>query len=228
MYYKFKKVVYICIKIDVFMEKKGGKNSWGGRREGAGRPASRSRLYTFRAPESMAEYIDAQGNKTDFIKECIAKEMASGSGLEGIGKFGDVFSAERVWDISLPYFDMGIVAGFPVPLDNDEKSQDIELLKMLCPHPESCYLIRVDGYSMIDAGIDSGDIVIVDKSNRNPGESQVAVCEYNGEYTLKRFVRRGGVGWMVPANPDFPEIEITSEDRFSIWGTVTYVIHKPH
>ncbi len=127
----------------------------------------------------------------------------------------------------LPYFDIGIVAGFPIPLDNDEKAQDIELLKMLCPNPESCYLIRVEGYSMIDAGIESGDIVIVDKSNRNPSESQVAVCEFNGDYTLKRFVKRDGFGWLIPANPDFPEIKVTPDDRFCIWGTVTYIIHKP-
>ena len=87
--------------------------------------------------------------------------------------------------------------------------------------------IRVEGYSMIDAGIHSGDIVIVDKSNRNPTESQVAVCEFNGDYTLKRFVKRDGFGWLIPANPDFPEIKVTPDDRFSIWGTVTYIIHKP-
>ena len=43
----------------------------------------------------------------------------------------------------MPFLDVGIVAGFPIPLDNDERSQDIELLKMLCPNPEASYLIRV-------------------------------------------------------------------------------------
>lgn len=81
---------------------------------------------------------------------------------------------------------------------------------------------------MKDAGISSGDIVIVDKSNRTPSENQVAVCEFNGEYTLKFFVMRDGVGYLVPANPDFPEIMVTPDDEFRIWGTVTYVIHKPH
>ncbi|MCQ2220663.1 MAG: LexA family transcriptional regulator, partial [Prevotella sp.] len=89
------------------------------------------------------------------------------------------------------------------------------------------YLIRVEGNSMIEANIHSGDIVIVDKSNRNPSESEVAVCEINGEYTLKRFVKRGDKGWLIPANPDYPEIEITPDDNFTIWGTVTYTIHKP-
>lgn len=197
----------------------------GGKREGAGRPRTESKLYTFRAPQVMAAYIDAQESKTDFIKACISKTMAENS--SNLEQFGVVFPATRVKDMSLPFFDIGVVAGFPIPLDNDERAQDIELLKMLCPNPESSYLIRVEGDSMIDAGIESGDIVIVDKSNRFPSESQVAVCEFNGEYTLKRFVKRNGVGWLVPANPDYPEIKVTPEDRFSIWGTVTYIIHRP-
>ena len=201
------------------------KKKRGGKREGAGRPRTDSKLITFRAPKTMAAYIDAQESKTDFIKACIAKTMAEDpSNLE---QLGSVFPATRVKDLSLPFFDIGIVAGFPIPLDNDEKSQDIELLKMLCPNPESSYLIRVEGNSMIDAGIESGDFVIVDKSNRNPSESEVAVCEFNGEYTLKRFVKRNGCGWLVPANPDYPEIKVTPDDSFSIWGTVTYIIHKP-
>lgn len=197
----------------------------GGKREGAGRPRTDSKLYTFRAPKEMTAYIDAQENKTDFFKSCIARTMVEDdSNLEN---FGTVYPATRVKDLKLPFFDIGIVAGFPIPLDNDERAQDIEVLKMLCPHPESSYLIRVEGDSMIDAGIESGDIVIVDKSNRNPSESEVAVCEFNREYTLKRFVKRDGCGWLVPANPNYPKIKVTAEDSFSIWGTVTYIIHKP-
>ncbi|MCQ2268159.1 MAG: LexA family transcriptional regulator [Bacteroidaceae bacterium] len=190
----------------------------GGKREGAGRPSKSidSKLYTFRAGGSTAEFLDRQENKTDFIKECISLRM-----------LGEFIPATQVKDITLPFFDLGVVAGFPIPLDNNEKAQDIEILKLLCPHPESCYLIRVEGNSMIDAGIFSGDLVIVDKSKRYPSESEVAVCELNGEYTLKRFEKRGSEGWLIPANPDFPEIKINPGDSFSIWGTVTYIIHKP-
>ena len=200
------------------------KNRRGGARKGAGRPRTDSRLFTFRASDVMARYIEGKENKTDFIKSCIQRVM-----LEDLPRleWGSVFPASRLKKASIPFFDIGIVAGFPVPLDNDERAQDIDLLRMLCPHPESSYLIRVEGHSMRDAGIRSGDIVIVDKSNRNPTEKQVAVCEFNGEYTLKHFVMRGGVGFLVPANPDFPEIRVTAEDEFRIWGTVTYIIHKP-
>ena len=232
------------------------KNARGGRRQGAGRPKAYSKLYTFRAPKELVPVIDAQPSKSDFFKECISRAVAD-SNAAGVAfgqlqqsgelgqlerqfgrveqqseqqlaqQFGRVVLAERVRPLSLPFFDIGIVAGFPIPLDNDERAQDIELLRMLCPNPESSYLIRVEGDSMIDAGIFSGDIVIVDKSNRNPSESQVAVCEFNGEYTLKRFVQRDGAGWLVPANPDYPEIRVTPDDSFSVWGTVTYIIHKP-
>jgi DNA polymerase V len=200
----------------------------GGRRVGAGRPSTESKLYTFRAPKAMAEYIDMQDNKTEFIKECIVHHMANNIDAATFSlPWGTAYSMAHVRGGCLPFFDISVVAGFPIPLDNDERSQDIDLLRMLCPYPESCYLIRVEGNSMIDAGIFSGDIVIVDKSNRTPNESQVAVCEFNGEYTLKRFVKRNGEGWMVPANPDYPEIKVTEHDSFSIWGVVTYVIHKP-
>lgn len=197
----------------------------GGKREGAGRPKTGSKLYTFRVPKTIADYIDQQENKTEFIKECLLRSMKAKEA--GLSQLGEIYPASRIQELTLPYFNIGLIAGFPIPLDNDEKAQDINLLGMLCPHQESCYLIQVKGDSMKDADIFSGDIVIVDKSNRHPSESEVAVCELNGEYTLKRFVRRGDEGWLIPANPDYPEIKVSPEDRFSIWGTVTYVIHKP-
>lgn len=201
------------------------KGNHGGARPGAGRPSTDSKLYTFRAPGPMAKVIDCQSSKTDFIKACI--EKAIGGAETAFGKIGTVCRASSVDELHLPFFDLGIKAGFPIPLDNDAKSQDIDLLRMICPHPNSSYLIRVDGDSMIDADIHSGDIIIVDKSNRNPTPSEVAVCELNGEYTLKRFeMRNDGEGWLIPANPDYPEIRVTEDDDFSIWGVVTYIIHK--
>jgi len=200
------------------------KSGRGGRREGAGRPRGDSKMYTFRVPGDIARHIDAQPNKTDFIKSCIIKAIERQADFS---KLGEVISPSDIKGMTLPFFDIDIAAGFPIPLDNDERGQDIDLLRMLCPHPEASYLIRVVGESMIDAGVCSGDIIIVDKSNREPSEAQIAVCELNGDYTLKRFVQRSDGGWLVPANPNYPEIKIKEGDDFSIWGTVTYIIHKP-
>lgn len=200
------------------------KKPRGGRREGAGRPRGDSRLYSFRIEGRLADYIDAHPSRSDFLRDCVAAAREA----DGLAGLGEVYPAERVRPMTLPLFDnIRVVAGFPIPLDNDELAQDIELLRMLCPHPEASYLIRVTGDSMIDAGIHDGDIIIVDKSLRNPSEQEVAVCELNGEYTIKRVARRRGKTRLVPANPDYPEIEVSEGDDFAVWGTVTYTIHKP-
>lgn len=204
------------------MEEK--KDRRGGARPGSGRPKGDSRLYAFRCPGTLADRIDEQPNKTEFIRSSI--ETALMVKEQNLQRLGEITPAVKVRSRVLPFFDQRVVAGFPVPLDNDERSQDIDILSMLVPHPEASYLIRVNGDSMIDAGILSGDIVIVDKSNRNPSPKEIAVCELNGEFTLKHFVKEGNQGWLVPANPDYPRFPITPEDDFSVWGTVTYIIHK--
>ena len=200
------------------------KDNRGGARPGAGRPKGDSQMISFRAPGALAERLNEMENRTDFIRKSLSKAIKeTEAGPVGLG---EMMPANRVSRVSLPFFDQRVVAGFPVPLDNDERSQDIDILSMLVPHPEASYLIRVNGDSMIDAGILSGDIVIVDKSNRNPSPKEIAVCELNGEFTLKHFVKEGNQGWLVPANPDYPRFPITPEDDFSVWGTVTYIIHK--
>ncbi|MGN1211177.1 MAG: LexA family protein [Candidatus Cryptobacteroides sp.] len=197
-------------------ENKGGR---GGKRPGAGRPKVNGRMITFRCSGEMAKRLDEMPNRTGFIKQSLQKALFEND----VG----LVPAWRVKPMKVPFFSENrVVAGFPIPLDNDENAQDIELLSLLCPHPESSYLIRVQGDSMIDAGLLSGDIVIVDKSNRNPSPKEIAMCELNGEYTLKHFVREEGKAWLVPANPEFMRKEIREEDDFSVWGTVTYIIHK--
>ena len=200
------------------------KNRRGGARPGAGHPKGDSRMISFRAPGSLAEQLEGMDNRTDFIRQALTRAVRERGHHPGLP--GHAVPAGIVRPLSLPYYDISVVAGFPVPLDNAERSQDIDILSMLCPHPEASYLIRVSGNSMIDAGVLSGDIVIVDKSKRNPTPHEIAMCELNGEYTLKHFVLEEGQGWLVPANPDYPKIRITPDDDFSVWGTVTYIIHK--
>ena len=206
------------------------KTPRGGARRGAGRPKGTSRLYAFRADHEMADFIDRQDNKTEFIRECVSKEIELRCRRYQESKvpdFGTVTPAGNVRPLTLPFFDIKLVAGFPIPLNHDELAQDIELLKMLCPNPDASYLIRVTGRSMIESGINDGDILIVDKSNRNPSERQAAVCELNGEYTVKRVVEDKEGLWLVPSNPEYPRIKVEEGDQFGVWGVVTYVIHKP-
>lgn len=205
------------------------KDGRGGRREGAGRPKGDSRLFSFRCPGNLASRLDGMENRTGFINTCISRaldrEVYTDNDLS-LSHLGQVFRPSKMSPLHLPLFDQRVTAGFPVPLDNDERAQDIELIRMLCPHPEASYLIRIKGDSMIDAGVENGDIVIVDKSNRNPSEKEIAVCEINGEYTLKHFVREGNTLWLVPANHNYRKRQVMDGDEFSVWGTVTYIIHK--
>lgn len=202
------------------------KYGHGGRRPGSGRPRNDSRLYTFRAGGKEADFIDRQENKTAFILDCVRERMCEEEpDFSRIGKFS---RADQVEPLFMNRFDVRVVAGFPIPLNNDERAQKIDVLRMLCPYPEATYLISVEGDSMIDSNIQSGDILVIDKSNRNPSEKQVAMCELNGEYTVKYVRRHDGKVWLVPANKNYPEIEIKEGDDFRVWGTVTFTIHRPH
>lgn len=213
-----------------YMVNQDKKENRGGKREGAGRPKGTSKLYAFRADKEVSAFIDEQENKTEFIRDCIFKEFQLRKSFDAdsqLSKLGELIPANRIKSQTIPFFDVKIVAGFPIPLNNDELAQDIDLIKMICPNPDASYLIRVQGNSMIEANVHDGDILVVDKSNRNPSEKQIAVCELNGEYTVKYVKKKENRSWLVPANPEFPEIEITDGDCFSVWGVVTYILHKP-
>ena len=148
--------------------------------------------------------------------------------MKALQALGSVCPVSNIQPMVLPMFDNArLVAGFPLALDTDEQAQDVDILRMLCPNPEASFLIRVKGNSMIDAKIYDGDIIIVDKSNRSPSKHEVAVCELNGEYTIKHVLQKDGRVWLYPANPDYQPIEVKECDDFSVWGVVTYTIHKP-
>ena len=150
----------------------------GGRRQGAGRPKGDSQLFAFRAGGELAQYINMHDNKSQFVVNCIEtvrRQEASGDDAAALRGVGRAVPATRLSSVHLPLFDVRVVAGFPIPLDSDEAAQRIDLLKMLCPNPEATYLICVEGESMRDADIHTGDILVVDKSNRQPTPRQVAM-----------------------------------------------------
>ena len=135
-------------QVDIQSENQLNKSGRGGKRPGAGRPKGTSKLYAFRADKEVAAYLDSQENKTDFIKQCITQQMEAVKHRkedEVLMQLGEVMPTSRIKPMTLPFFDVKVVAGFPIPLNNDEQAQNIEVLKMLCPHPDSSYLIRVQG-----------------------------------------------------------------------------------
>ena len=122
------------------------------------------------------------------------------------------------------FVDVGISAGFPSPAD-DFKQQRISLDKELIINKEATFFARVSGQSMVGAGLDDNDLLVVDKS-LEPAHNKIAVCFIDGEFTVKRLrVETDGI-WLQPENPAFEAIKITEENNFVIWGIVTSVIKK--
>lgn len=118
----------------------------------------------------------------------------------------------------------GIHAGFPSPA-TDYMTQAIDLNKELVKHPAATFYGRVVGDSMIDAGVDEGDILVIDKA-LDAKDGDMAVCFVDGEFTLKYLKIKDGTITLRPANPKYPEIEITEGVDFKMWGVVTYIIKK--
>ncbi len=118
----------------------------------------------------------------------------------------------------------GIHAGFPSPA-TDYMTQAIDLNKELVKHPAATFYGRVVGDSMIDAGVEEGDILVIDKA-LEPRDGDMAVCFIDGEFTLKHMKFHEGGMSLVPANEKYPVIEVTEGTDFVMWGVVTYVIKK--
>ena len=115
-------------------------------------------------------------------------------------------------------------AGFP-SLADEEPTEKLDLVKLLVRHPSSTFFFRIGGTSMVDAEMDEGDIVIVDRSIE-PYNGCSAVCFIDGEFTLKRIQRHKDHIDLVAANPKFETIRITPDNNFAVWGVVTYVIKR--
>lgn len=118
----------------------------------------------------------------------------------------------------------GIHAGFPSPA-TDYMTQAIDLNRELVKHPAATFYGRVVGDSMIDAGVEEGDILVIDKS-LEAREGDMAVCFVDGEFTLKHLHFHDGGLTLRPANSNYPEIEVCEGVGFVMWGVVTYVIKR--
>lgn len=145
-----------------------------------------------------------------------------------------------------PMMESGVHAGFPSPAQ-DYINSFIDLNKELVRHPAASFFARVVGDSMVDADVNEGDVLVVDKSIE-PREGDMAVCFIDGEFALKFISFRDpadashsvkaskpGVSydilkhqriWLLPANEKYPPIEVTESNDFTVWGVVTYVIKK--
>jgi DNA polymerase V len=134
------------------------------------------------------------------------------------------FTPEASNSLGALFFETGISAGFPSPAE-DFKQQRLSLDKELIKNKEATFFARVSGQSMIGAGLDDNDLLVIDRS-LEPSNNKIAVCFLDGEFTVKRLKVDRDEVWLQPENPNYPIIKITSENNFIIWGIVTNVIKK--
>ena len=120
--------------------------------------------------------------------------------------------------------EQGISAGFPSPAD-DFKEIRISLDKELVKNKEATFYARVSGDSMVGAGLDDGDLLVIDRS-LNPENGKIAICLVDGEFTVKRIKREKNKLYLMPENKKYKPIELKEENELIIWGVVEYVIKK--
>ena len=135
-----------------------------------------------------------------------------------------IFEVEQKTRVIRPLFTCGVSAGFPSPAD-DHIDRKLDLNELLIQNPVATFFVRVAGDSMQDAGINHGDILVVDRS-LEATSGKIVIAIVNGELTVKRFVQDHSSCQLVAANPDYPPVEITEDTDFSVWGVVTSVIHR--
>jgi DNA polymerase V len=172
------------------------KNTRGGQRPGAGRPKGRNQ----------------HGEATHPVRIPISKIHAVKAFLAGQ-------SSER----GCPLFSSTVKAGFPSPAE-DSIEQYLDLNTHLIQHPAATFFVIASGDSMRDAGIQSGDLLIVDRAIE-PTHDKIVIAAIHGELTVKRLRKTLTEVQLIPAHPDYPVIEITEEMDLIIWGVVTHVIH---
>ena len=116
----------------------------------------------------------------------------------------------------------GVSAGFPSPAD-DFKETRISLDKVAVKNEAATFYARVDGQSMIGAGLDDGDLLVIDRS-LEPQDGKIAVCLIDGDFTVKRLKVEKNCIWLMAENKRYKPILVTEENELMIWGIVTHVL----
>lgn len=189
----------------------GGKRSGAGRKKGSGAFGEATKVV--RIPESQVDTVKIWlQNYKDQISEASLENLDAISGM-----------MEEAAQL-LPLYSHKVAAGFPSPADDFVEAR-LDLNEKLAPNHSSTFLLKVQGESMRDAGIFEDDILIVDRSIP-PRSGKIVIAAVDGELTVKRLDKRQDGVYLLPENPDFPEIKIHEDSDMVIWGVVTSCIHQ--
>lgn len=201
---------------DITETTKKKKDGRGGARPGAGRPKGDKECFAFKVGGEAAQLIKSHPNRSNFIIDCIREHMV---------RMEDEQDDEMLSQASnmriVPMYGYKVACGTPTDVIAD-CLDEIELPAEVlhgAKEPFACYAW---GDSMIDADIQTGDLLVFDRANREPRGNQPALCFVNNAATLKYVrVTQHGVE-LVPANPDFSVMSIGPEDNFQVWAVLVY------
>jgi len=141
-----------------------------------------------------------------------------------IKNISKIYPVGKTKKTELPFYTEKLSAGFPSPA-SDYLERALDLNEYLIKNPSATFFVEITGDSMINAGIHSGDILIVDRS-LEARHDKIVVAVINGEFTVKRLSWQKGRIILVPENPVYKPIEIKEGMEFEIWGVATTVIHR--
>ncbi len=184
----------------------------GGAREGAGRPKGRNAYgeptQPMRIPLSLVQPV-----------EKILHDLSSVRKSQDIKQIIPIIPDEQ---LQIPLFGSYVEAGFASPAD-DFVEEYLDLNNLLIKHKDATFFVRVAGLSMIHAGIQPDDILIVDRSIK-PAHNKIVIAAIDGEVTVKRLSIKGSEVILKAENPEYPDIPVTGD--LHVWGVVTSVIHQ--
>ena len=125
--------------------------------------------------------------------------------------------------LTIPYYLQKAGAGFPSPA-TDYIEEDIDLNVHLIKNVPATFIIRVQGKSMRDVGINDGDLLVVDKS-LNPKNFSTVIVNIHDELVVKSFVKEKNQQFLTSGSKRFEDKILINDEDIFIWGVVTYVIH---
>ena len=183
--------------------------SRGGRRPGAGRPAKEP-TRVVRLPERLLPLVTQLAT------------IKPGQGLPP----GAWALDDHGPSMALPFFSTPVRAGFPSPAE-DHQEDRLDLNSLLVRHPEATYYLRAKGDSMTGAGIQDGDLLMVDRAiEATPG--MIVVAAVDNEFTVKLLETTPSGLCLAPANPSYSKIILKDAQELTLWGVVINVIHTVH
>ncbi|MBE9040109.1 translesion error-prone DNA polymerase V autoproteolytic subunit [Oscillatoriales cyanobacterium LEGE 11467] len=189
----------------------------GGKRPGAGRPRGSGKYgeptKAVRLPMSLVTQVT----------KILENWPSQGRLCAGDIQIQRLSQQETTPTLTLPLYLEAVAAGYPTPA-TDYVDGELDLNQHLTQHPEETFCVRVNGDSMIDAGIHPNDLLIVDRAIE-PKNGSVVIAVVDGEVTVKRMYQDDDRLLLVPENDRYKPLEIAEETQFHIWGVVTNVVH---